>query len=98
GDPACGGVGNGERLLVDGAGDAPHLGDGADRRDVAYAAVDAALQLLGDEKAAIGVGADGGGLGFEVAKARSVAGADVGVEGGLVLKGGGGARALARWP
>src|SRR5690606_6958200 len=47
GDPAGLGAGDGERLLVDGAGDPAHLGDGADGRDVAHAAVDSGLQLLG---------------------------------------------------
>ena len=52
-------------------------------------AVDGALELVGDEVAAVGVGADGERLGFQVAQRGGLALAHVGVEGGLVLEAGG---------
>ena len=92
GDPAGRGAGDGERLLVDGARDLADAGDGADRRDVAHGAVDGALDLVRHEIAAVGVGADGQRLLFQIAQARGVALAHIGVEGSLVLQiGGGGA-------
>jgi len=63
-----------------------------DGRDVAHGAVDGAFQLVRHQVAAVGVGADGEGLGFDVAQAGGIALAHVGVEGGLVLEAGAGPR------
>ena len=52
-----------------------------------HGAVDGALELVGDEEAAVGIGADGQRLGFEVAQVCSLALSDVAVEGGAVLEG-----------
>ena len=91
GDPAGLGAGDGERLLVDRARHLADAGDGADRRDVRHGAVDGALDLVGDEIAAVGIGADRERLGLQIAQGAGLALAHVAVEGRLVLEGGAGA-------
>ena len=60
-----------------------------------HGAVDGALELIGDEEAAVGIGADRQGLRFQIAQVRGLALADVAVEGGAVLQGRAGADAGA---
>jgi hypothetical protein len=84
--PAGFGAGDGERLAVDRGRHLAHAGDGADRRDIFHRTIDSALDLDGDEIAAVGAGADRQGLGFEIADGAGVALADVGVERRLVLQ------------
>ena len=51
------------------------------------ARVDGALQLVGHEVAAVGIGADGERLAFQIAQADGVAFAHISLERGLVLQG-----------
>ena len=77
-------------LAIDGARHLADAGDGAHRRHVAHRAIDRALDLVGDEVAAVGAGADRQRLGFQIAQGAGLAAAHVGVEGRLVLEGRGG--------
>ena len=52
-----------------------------------HGAVDGALELVGHQEAAVGIGADGERLGFQVAQVRGFALADVAVEGGACAGG-----------
>ena len=70
GHPAGLGAGDGEGLLVDRARHLADAGDGADRRDVLHGAVDGALDLVGHQIAAVGVGADRERLGLQIAQRR----------------------------
>jgi len=84
--PADRGARGHERLFVDIAADDAHAGDGADRRDGGEPLADLRLHFGRHQIAAVRVGADGHGLGFERAQTACFARAHVSLEGGLVLQ------------
>jgi hypothetical protein len=79
------GPGDGERLLQDRAGNLPHAGDRADRRDIAQPRADCRLRLRRHEIAAVGAGADAHGLGVERLQTALVAAPHIALEGLFVL-------------